>query len=618
MPTQLQRSKCRKALSRLCGEVIRDTVQLRLAEDCDTDLETLHQNISYGVMKILTEAYLGIDLNKEMIRDSPCLEIFQEADTGISTNAETGLVKFVRENSEYIAPEDLGGISELLSGHSLKLEDNKIVFQNNPQRRGAGRIYTPYDVTEYMCKTVLTKLMAPLESADDLIRLRILDPAVGSGAFLAQALRFIKAHSETIGIEIQDVHERVLVEQVLHGVDIDPFASKVCKLVMFIETGGRFLNLEPAVFTSDSLMLGGSPGYEEWAKHIGFEEKFSGYNLVIGNPPYVRIKPEHFEGFKLAQTRNLYGLFCELSLNLTTQDGIFSMIIPQAVMGARETKSLRERLLKEDARVVLQVFDSVPDFLFDQGKIESNSNTNINQRTTIVSLYKSTKKELNTSPLMRWRRREERDVLFDNLKQVKILESDIKNERIPMVSSSEQLTLLRTLTEISRTVGDIKSVEGQELFMTKAVRYFITALPRDLGRPNTLRFKVADTDFERVHVLLNSNVFYWWWRVFGNGFQVEQKDVDSFPLIQISQKIAKKYSISLIEAEEHCVVFKRNAGKDIPNINYNYNQELIQKIDAEIFKALRIKHNPAVFLSKTNSLFGKMNALVGYGGQNED
>jgi len=45
---------------------------------------------------------------------------------------------------------------------------------------------------------------------------------------------------------------------------------------------------------------------------------------------------------------------------------------------------------------------------------------------------------------------------------------------------------------------------------------------------------------------------------------------------------------------------------------------LIQKIDAEIFKALRIKHNPAVFLSKTNSLFGKMNALVGYGGQNED
>ena len=108
VPTQLQRSKCRKALSRLCGEVIWDTVQLRLAEDCDTDLDTLHQNISYGVMKILTEAYLGIDLNKEMIRDSPCLEIFQEADTGISTNAETGLVKFVRENSEYIAPEDLG------------------------------------------------------------------------------------------------------------------------------------------------------------------------------------------------------------------------------------------------------------------------------------------------------------------------------------------------------------------------------------------------------------------------------------------------------------------------------------------------------------------------------
>ena len=64
------------------------------------------------------------------------------------------------------------------------------------------------------------------------------------------------------------------------------------------------------------------------------------------------------------------------------------MIIPQAVMGARETQSLRNHVLNLNAEVKFQVFDSVPDFLFDQGKIESNTNTNINQRTVIVSVSK--------------------------------------------------------------------------------------------------------------------------------------------------------------------------------------------------------------------------------------
>jgi hypothetical protein len=618
VPTQLQRSKCRKDLSRLCGEVIKDVVLQRIQEDATLDLEELHQALSRGVLQILAETYLGTKFDDATIMNATCLEIFRDADKNLGIKRTRSLSSFVQENRDKIAPEDLGGISELLSGHSLKLKSDIVTFENNPQRRGAGRIYTPYDVTEHMCKESIIEMMKGMSSPQEVVSMRILDPAVGSGAFLAQAYRSILNQSLLQGIALDDNHKSLLISDVLHGVDVDPFATKVCKLVMFLESRGKYPDISPSIFTADSLVMGGSPSVLDYIKHVRFNGVCEGYDLVIGNPPYVRIKPEDFEGFLLADTRNLYGLFCELSISLTKPSGIFSMIIPQAVMGARETQSLRNHVLSLNAEVKFQVFDSVPDFLFDQGKIESNTNTNINQRTVIVSVSKGKSKKIFTSKLLRWRRREERDVLFNHIDLIEILPSDIHCDRIPMISNTRTLELLRAMKGIKQTIGDVKDGNDSKLYMTKAVRYFITALPRDLGRPNTLQFGVEESHFERVHALLNSNVFYWWWRVFGNGFQVEQRDVDSFPLLDLNPEAAKRFSRALIDLEEDCLVFKRNAGKDIPNVNYNFAQGLVGEIDDEIFKTLHMENLAEVFISKTNSLHNKMDALVGYGGQNED
>ena len=87
----------------------------------------------------------------------------------------------------------------------------------------------------------------------------------------------------------------------------------------------------------------------------------------------------------------------------------------------------------------MQIFDSVPDFLFDQGKIESNTNTNINQRTTILLLNRNEKNSIYTSPLLRWRRREERGDLFRNLSQIRT-KNDIHNGAIPMLENKQDLS----------------------------------------------------------------------------------------------------------------------------------------------------------------------------------
>ena len=207
-----------------------------------------------------------------------------------------------------------------------------------------------------------------------------------------------------------------------------------------------------------------------------------------------------------------------------------------------------------------------------KGKLRAIQHQHQSTHSHRVSIKKKSKK-IFTSKLLRWRRREERDELFDHIDLIEILPSDIHCDRIPMISNMRTLRLLRSMKGIKQTIGDVKDEDGSILYMTKAVRYFITALPRDLGRPNTLQFSVGKSHFERVHSLLNSNVFYWWWRVFGNGFQVEQRDVDSFPLLDLTPEAAKRSSRALIDSEEDCLVFKRNAGKDIPNVNYNFGDK---------------------------------------------
>ena len=181
-----------------------------------------------------------------------------------------------------------------------------------------------------------------------------------------------------------------------------------------------------------------------------------------------------------------------------------------------------------------------------------------------------------------------------------------------MLYGSADLHLYRRMKSVLTTVAEVMSEDGVEIHLPKAIRYFVTALEYNLGRPNTLLLKVEETHARQVRVLLNSNLFYWWWRVMGNGFQIEMKDVKSFPLLSLSEKDTKRFDDALLAAEEDCKVFKRNAGKDVPNINFNIRQDILQDIDKAALATIGMEPHERVFGCKTNSLHGDMGDLRGY------
>lgn len=607
MVGQLARTAARRAVTRACA----DTVLACLNQN--TGAPSSFHGLSATVVRHAGELLLGRAITDEEIEANPDLDVLKLGrEAMLPTEVQNQFKKAVDAHLGALATEDLGGIAELLSGHEpTEGEEGRMVFMHNPERRGTGRVYTPFDVTLHMCTQTIPKLVDACKTYTEFLDLRILDPAVGSGAFLAQAMRTLATLAEEKWpAEAKSVRSD-LGMHVLFGVDLDPFASDLCRFVLWLEAGGPSESIAHNIRTFDSLSGGPNPGASWGGKEArDFPKSF---DLCIGNPPYVRIRSGEFSDFSLADARNLFALFCELGLNLTRASGLFSMIIPQSVMGSKDADILRAFLLEENGAVKFQVFDSVPDFLFDQGKIDNNTNTNINQRTVIVSVDRSAERRVTTSPLLRWRRREERDVLFSHLTCHDLQAPYLVNNRLPMLRSEHEHRVLRRMLSSNGTIADTLSSEGAPLHLSKAVRYFITATPTDLGRKNSIHLSVQRAHFPLVHVLLNSNAFYWWWRVMGNGFQVELRDVHEFPLLSLKTSFFESMSQSLLDAESGCRVVKRNAGKDIPNINFNFRQDLLAYIDSEIMDCLDL-HDAPFFSSKSNSLFGKTDQLVGYGG----
>lgn len=93
----------------------------------------------------------------------------------------------------------------------------------------------------------------------------------------------------------------------------------------------------------------------EFPEILNENGEFMGFDLVVGNPPYVLILKEHKDYIKYKQSYktasggkiNLYNLFFENSLKLIKRNGFLSFITPNTYLSGTDTKNLREILLNE-------------------------------------------------------------------------------------------------------------------------------------------------------------------------------------------------------------------------------------------------------------------------------
>jgi hypothetical protein len=176
-----------------------------------------------------------------------------------------------RERIAYadLGVEQLGAVYEhILDYVSAGAAAGGAARQPGSRRKATGTFYTPRSLTEYLVRRTLAPLVDNA-SADDILRLRIVDPAMGSGAFLVAACRFLgHAYERAVvrdgGLMASDIghadrtaFRRAVAQRCLYGVDINPMAVQLARLSLWLATlaGDRPLTfLDHHLRTGDSLV----------------------------------------------------------------------------------------------------------------------------------------------------------------------------------------------------------------------------------------------------------------------------------------------------------------------------------------------------------------------------
>jgi hypothetical protein len=305
------------------------------------------------------------------------------------------------------------GISDI-----ARLYENLLQYSPEPgtgsRRKSSGSYYTPDRVIRYVVERTLGPIVegkcrcdagrGPLLSSE-ILRLRIIDPAMGSGLFLLEAMDYLaRAYCEALvregnvaragGARETASHRLRVAEHCLFGLDIDPIAVKIAKLCLGMSLVG---SLTPPAFLDghlkcgDSLLgffCGGSGGFASgqpatlgadrpppeaagihkpfaW-KHLcpsvfrtsgGLRGANAGFDAVFGNPPYLSFSGKHkgaidsrAEIYKALAPPGgwltTHGLFMITCADLAKVGGLVSLVVPDQVGHLKGYGPVRARMLK--------------------------------------------------------------------------------------------------------------------------------------------------------------------------------------------------------------------------------------------------------------------------------
>ena len=302
---------------------------------------------------------------------------------------------------EIIPIEILGSAYERFLGKTIKLSSrHTATVEEKPEVRKAGGVfYTPQYIVDYIVQNTIGELVKGKTPAE-VAKIKIVDPACGSGSFLLGAYQFLldwhkgyytslyeKEGKTSRGLKTDvltpygeltaTIKKQILLNNIF-GVDIDSVAVEITKLSLLIkclesETTGSIEitrrlfhekvlpNIDGNIVTGNSLV--GVDYYDEniddtvirplnWKKTFPQVFQQGGFDVVIGNPPYVSIrttdfnlmvKPYFKRCYKLAVGQyDLYALFIERAEKNLAENGQCGFIVPKRMATNETFQQLRQ------------------------------------------------------------------------------------------------------------------------------------------------------------------------------------------------------------------------------------------------------------------------------------
>lgn len=286
-----------------------------------------------------------------------------------------------------------------------------------------------------------------------LLNLSIVDPACGSGAFLNQALTFLinehkwlnELEAKLTGSSLVFDLENSILESNLFGVDINEESVEISKLSLWLRTAKphrKLTSLNDNIKCGNSLVddpnVGGEKAFN-WQQAFPHIFAKGGFDVVIGNPPYVFVREkitqlvkDYYNAHYISAEYqlNTYILFMEKSIALLKNNGFYGLIVPNAWLMVSSGTNLRKHILETSS---LKSIVNLEGYSFENVNVETiiivstkkldEKNTLsifLNKNNEFVFSHKKEQKEFSLNSGYEFR-------VFSNDKNFKILNKIILN-----------------------------------------------------------------------------------------------------------------------------------------------------------------------------------------------
>jgi type I restriction-modification system DNA methylase subunit len=337
-----------------------------------------------GIFRYFDENY-----DSELFRRHSCDDVIITND--VLREIVSGLYetkdKMISYDFSVIDADVLGSVYEQYLGHILKKSEKRAkVTENYVYKKKEGIYYTPIYVVDYIVRNTLGELLKDKKVNPE--KIRILDPTCGSGSFLIKAFDVLNEHYSKSKIYDQTTldtktlttfktKERILINNIF-GVDLDKKAVEIAQLNLLLkiaEKGHRLPLLKQNIKCGNSFIddvtLVGDKAFS-WETEFKFILDAGGFDITIGNPPYVHQKGEkdsplinfkereyyrkNYESIlgKNGKTRggvkiNLFIPYVERCIKLLKEQGKIGFIVHKNILKVESYKFLRRFMLKNCA-----------------------------------------------------------------------------------------------------------------------------------------------------------------------------------------------------------------------------------------------------------------------------
>ena len=436
--------------------------------------------------------------------------------------------------------------ADVLDDVLASLEDAEMrLSSEGPGRKSSGSYYTPADVADHFWRLFWRHhdVTDKVSAVEFIGRTTFVEPSVGAGIFLFSLLKSLSGFSigprEVCLIRLKAVD--------LNQAALDFVAGQIGALEKQFNIQFTSVELERADFL-------------EWAKTQDFEGA-----AFVGNPPFVTNE-------RGSQWKNLYADFVASMLENGAGSGI-GLILPVSLCFSRDYVELRRRLRDSALPLSASSYDNMPDYLFKAGKPESgNTNKANSQRCTILNLGGPRTGVVESSALLRWSSNDRSRFLSTTPDFHDCSGFDIERQ-IPRPCDTSLSQYLHD-AEGHRTVRELMSRIGKGTFAVGGVaRNFIGI--RDYDAPTTGVTAVRTNDRDSAFILLqvlSSNMFYKYWRSFGDGFHVTTDLIDRFPISRRMMQVCEQNigtASGVWKRRSDFVKVKLNSGKTVRSYDFS-------------------------------------------------